>query len=674
MLNLKSFLVLALLALSATSRLISHDVQALDFPSKGKNTLNLDIVDDSTLDIHYQTECEDCKCFIDNASLTPKQLAGFDWSVNGLVDNSFIDGSRVYITHQLKTTDVSYSIIDVQADGSLEKTVENNAIPALQGVELIRFSHEKKAFIALIENALFVYIVDDQGNLSDQKLDISPKIQGKVFDIAYAGNVLFIAKGDLGIELIDFDNKMTGRVVLPIRDLELKENSKITAFEVNPKEKILYAYNNAAEDDDSVADFILALDYSTKPDISIKNNYHHDALKQTIKVVYNSNGLQVINKNDEKYYFMQFSTMSQDNYGNLDLTEIWRMPVKVNNINANKDSILIEGDDYFYVMKKNPSYEARMPALLISIIEKTEESGVFFPLFQGNLFAIIKVDTRDMAILDIKKESKPTLRCGNFKPEYQEKVLFNIYVYKDSCPELQKTAGVDDICLYRYNANIDFTGNDDSQFKAKPFMPQFLETSNWQQEIDSDLVDWHPPVIPEEPEPEEPRKGPEPKEEEPGKAEEPEPGKEPEEPGKGPGPKEEEPAGKGPEPKGEELGKGHEPGKETKPGENPQDPNTTPDPHRPWLHPDDLGHRDTAKSFLNDVLENKYLIIVSGVIILILFALFIRCIINISKENDEEEVAEPYKHKELPEEHEDLEEGPDAASEYETKVASMQSV
>jgi len=192
-------MIFALVAL-ATSRLISHDVQTQNFPSDGKNILDLDMIDDSTLDIHYETKCKDCKCFVEPAVLTPKKVGETAFSVNGLIDNSWIDGNRIYIIHQAKTTDVSYSVFDVQDDGSLKKLVENSAIPSFQGLEIIRFSYDRKAFIAYSQDALLVYTVDDQGKLKEEKLGISPHIQGKPFDIAYAGNVLFVAKGDLGIE------------------------------------------------------------------------------------------------------------------------------------------------------------------------------------------------------------------------------------------------------------------------------------------------------------------------------------------------------------------------------------------------------------------------------------------------------------------------------------------
>jgi len=505
MLNPKGLILFAFLAV-ATSRLISHDAQTQNFPSGGKNIFDLDIIDDSTLDIHYETKCKDCKCFVEPAVLTPKKVGETAFSVNGLIDNSWMDGNRIYIIHQAKTTDISYSVFDVQDDGSLKKLVENSAIPSFQGLEIIRFSYDRKAFIAYSQDALLVYAVDDQGKLKEEKLGISPHIQGKPFDIAYAGNVLFVAKGDLGIELIDFDNKDNGRVLLPIKDLELREKSKITGFEVNPQQRILYAYNKDAPDD-SVADFILALDFSTKPDIMIKNNYHHEAFKRIIKVASSSDGLQVINENDSKYYYMQFSTVGGDSYGNLDLTEIWRIPFKVNNINVNQKSILIEGDEYFYALKKNPSYEARMPALLMNVVEK-EGSGVFFPYYHGNLFAIVNIDQREMSVLSIDQQKNPTLRCGNFKAEYEEKVLFTIYIYKDTCPELNSSPKEADVCLYRYNTNIDFTGKDDTQFKQQPFIPQFLETSNWKQEIDSDLSHPLPPVKPDEEPPVKPEEPP----------------------------------------------------------------------------------------------------------------------------------------------------------------------
>jgi len=129
-------------------------------------------------------------------------------------------------------------------------------------------------------------------------------------------------------------------------------------------------------------------------------------------------------------------------------------------------------------LKKNFPYETERPELLLDIVKK-DTQGVFFPLINQDSTNLVNViDSSKLTLSSISRGSKPSLECGIFKQNYQGNVPLSIFVYKNSCPELGKEED-NGVCLYRYQYNINFLGNNYKNFKVDSPVPKYFDVTNW---------------------------------------------------------------------------------------------------------------------------------------------------------------------------------------------------
>jgi len=462
----------------ASSTLISHDYQMKKISSKNSNIVSLDLIDDSTFDIHYQTKCEECKCFVDLPALTNQLVAEKTFRSKAI--NSFMESDILYILHQSDSDNFYYSVYRV-GSSELQEIMKESPISSFKGSQDIHFSSSLKGFFAYYPNAIITNSFNDANKLVDQQHRLNRNDESKIYDVAIVNNTLYLAKGELGIEVISINKDAQKIQHFSIQDLELKNGSVITKLGLNHAHTILYAFSEMTTN----SSFFLALDIQNPNEVTIVNNYHQ-AIYNVVNVVQTFNEIHVISNIGERYYYTQFSLIKDDKFANIDLNKVWEIPFKVNSMRKNGDTLLIEGDDYLYIFKKNLVYETEAPELLLEVVKKTG-SGDFHPSKQKQSTHFINVALKSLKHFSVNKNPvQPSFSCGSFAEKYQGEFVFYIFVYKNSCPELGKN-NQNDICLYRYIYDITFAGKDFKPQDSSPYLPMYIDNSNWDNSIYSIL-------------------------------------------------------------------------------------------------------------------------------------------------------------------------------------------
>jgi len=461
-----------------SSRLISHENKIVKTTSKGNNIVNLDLIDQSTLDIHYQTQCEECKCFVDLAPSTSKQISEKTFQ-NKIIDSSICLNGNLILIHQSATNeDFYYSIYEINSS-ELKEIAKEVPIDLWKGGQYIKSSssifeaHNSESLIMTFFNV-------ESGRLESESSPFNRTDDSKIYDLAFVNRTLFLAKGSLGLELIvPINNNSIVSQYLSIEDLELKNGSSITNLSVRKVNNywILYAWSENV----SNHSFFLALEVRGPNEISIIENYQKEGVT-IVKVARFGNEIHVINQIGERYFYNQFSTAIRK--VGLDFHKVWEVPFKVNGISVENGQLFIGGDDYLYIFKSNPHYEIKTPELSLEIVQIPSGSRAFYPLmeYERNHFVSVGGDNIKLFAIN-KKQNQLSLTCGSFVPNYQGQFIFDISIYKRSCPELRGHEE-NDICLDRYTYDITFTGNRYEPLKPRSYIPIPIDKSNWESSID----------------------------------------------------------------------------------------------------------------------------------------------------------------------------------------------
>ena len=483
--------LLVILLITLHSVMQSTDLAIKNFEvqkisSKGSNTVTFDIIDDTTFDVQYQTECTDCKCYVVTDNSSSEKIN--DISFNNKVSQQYVYGNKVYLIHTADSGDVSYSILEVDNSNNLNGIAKEVSIPSFKGLKNAKFSYNALAFVAYNHKSVIVNTINNQDQLEEKTLtfvgDTSADDQDQVLDMIYNDGVLYLAKGKSGLDVITLKDASVStlqRNTYSISDLEMKDGSEIQKLEISPEEKLLYAYQPNSNNN-----LILALDISNPSDITLFNDYNL-GITNIVQILAIKDQVHLVYKTKDEFYYLQSSPKSTEEYSNLDLQKLWKIPSAVQRIQKNRDQVLVETDNYIYLIKKDIIYETATSEFITDIVEK-KLTGISFLLINQDSDYLLTVDSSTVTLSSITEPAKkPTFECGIFKQDYSGTENFSVFVYKSSCPEITDQTS-DKVCSYRYQYEVSFTGNDFKDFKENSLALLTLPISNWNQNADDGTV------------------------------------------------------------------------------------------------------------------------------------------------------------------------------------------
>jgi len=462
-----------------SSDLITKDFETTFVVTDKNNIVSLDIIDDSTIDIHYKSTSEDFKCFVDWHLSIFESITEKSFSKN--IVTSFVTKDKIHLLHHGESEDFYVSLFSITAEGDLKEISREKENDNYQELKSLIYNPIEDRYVGFSDESIVIFKKDDQGKFQQEnKLAFSgndEEFQGQIYNAAYSDGFLYLAKGELGVQVVNMKDDKRKRISLSPSDLELNERDTVIKVEV-PGNQILYAYCTNLEEN-----FVLILDFSDLDEIKILNRYSLE-VKNVIEIFGMKRQIAVFGNNENKYYFKLFST-SQDQHNTINLVVDWEIPFEITHVRRNEGIILIEGKDYFYILKDFHLFEGKKLELALTVLEKESQESII-PIFQGNNQYLLSLNENKIALLEVP-QTKLSYKCGVFKRDYQGVFPISLYVYKNSCPEATSD-DTDNMCLYRYNYTLNFTGEEYTNIESNFLLPHELRVHN---EKDEEIFNYY---------------------------------------------------------------------------------------------------------------------------------------------------------------------------------------